>query len=35
LTFKGLSRIAVLIKPAFEGLGSEAEVGMRKALIRL
>jgi hypothetical protein len=36
LTFKGLSRIAApLLKPAFERLGNEAEVGMRKALNQL
>ena len=35
-TFKGASRFAILLlKPAFERLGDEAEAGMRTALNRL
>ena len=35
-TFKGLSRfVAPLLRPAFERLGTDAEIGMRKALSQL
>ncbi len=36
LNFKGASSFAILLlKPAFERLGDEAEAGLRKALNRL